>query len=307
MVSTHGQISLPSTKRANNSGTQSNGTRWLLSEKACSECGGIVDAIDAFCKHCGSPFISTPLASDKTAPPSTSKRQWRAQGGRAIHELHGSPLAEVVDSLTHATTIEEVVNSATKGPGVYAIYGPASVWEDLRLHPGSPERPLYVGKHETNAHRRVLKEHFALGYRNARRPVTSMSSFRRSLAGLLKEPWGLTGIPRYPDKEVLSANDLSGFGLATPEQEDKLSKWMRTNLTVGLWIPDAALLKTIPEAARVRIVDPLEKLLKAHFLAPCNVDRGDPVTPWTRIVEEARRSMGQDAKAWAEAKFRRSP
>ena len=271
-------------------------------EKGCPECGGIVDANDAFCKHCGSPFVSKPAVPDEGPVRSAGKRQWKAQGRQAIHELLDTPLPEIVDSLTQARTIEDLSDSTKKGPGVYAIYGPGSVWEELGLHPGSPDRPLYVGKHETDALRRVLKEHFALGYRNARRPVTSISSFRRSLAGLLKEPWGLTGIPRYPDKEVLSANDLSGFGLATPEQEDKLSKWMRTNLTVGLWIPDSALLKTIPESERVRIVEPLEKLLKAHFLAPCNVDRGDPVTPWTQVVEEGRHSMRQDAKTWANAR-----
>ena len=273
-----------------------------MSEKACPECGAIVDANDTFCKRCGSPLNSAPVEPTKAPPPSTSKKQWKAQGGRAIHELLGTPLPQIVESLTQAMTIEDVMNSATKGPGVYAIYGPVSVWEELRLHPGSPERPLYVGKHETDALRRVLKEHFALGYRNARRPVTSISSFRRSLAGLLKEPWGLNGIPRYPDKEILSANDLSGFGLATPEQEDRLSDWMRTNLSVGLWIPDRTPLNAIPEAERVRIVEPLEKLLKAHFLAPCNVDRGDPTTPWTGVVEQGRRAMRQDAKAWMEAR-----
>jgi hypothetical protein len=74
-------------------------------------------------------------------------------------------------------------------PGLYAMYGNASVWRVLELGEPPDDRPLYVGKAEDSLAARDLNAHFATG-------ATGRSSPRRSFAALLATELRLIAIPR---------------------------------------------------------------------------------------------------------------
>ena len=267
----------------------------MVGPVVCVECQTSIDKDDAFCRSCGAAQETQSVAP---TPVTSRKVKWRTAGGRGLHDLAGRSVDEIVAYLgSNPVVISVFQQVGARGPGVYAIFGSSEVWVELGLGAPPDSRPLYVGKHETDAARRLTREHFAFGYTNVRRPVTSISSFRRSLAGLLRDSWGIRGIPRYPGKASLSTADLNGFGLATPEQEERLTGWMRGNLSVTAWIPDP---ESVPEEERVRIVEPLEKEIEEVLRPACNVDKGDPITEWTVAVAAGRKAMRGDARRWSE-------
>jgi hypothetical protein len=160
-------------------------------------------------------------------------------------------------------------------PGLYAIYGGGEAWASLGLGSPPDERPLYVGKHERDAFGRVAK-HFA--------GKTGWSSPRRSLAALLHDALGLKGIPRTPDKPGYFAN----YGLSD-EHEKILSEWMGAHLTCAVW--------PRPSDASTS-VGQIETGVKWKVEAPLNIARGDPITPWTEQVGNARKVLAAEARAW---------
>lgn len=231
-------------------------------------------------------------------PGEVKPRKWAARGTRPIHEVVGASIDDVLKALKRGQLVAELSATLPRGPGVYAVYGSPAAWKELGLGRNPDGRPLYIGKKEDDVGTR-LRQHFAIGWTNRNRPVTSVSSFRRSLAGLLREPWGIRGVPRFPKKDSPTPQDLNGFGLASDKQETRLTDWMHRHLRVAAWVPERNLLMGLDKTERVRFVEPLEYELKQKLLCPCNVDRGDPPTPWTSAVKAGRATMREDAIRWS--------
>jgi hypothetical protein len=123
----------------------------------------------------------------------------------------------------HAQPIAVAVADIPRRPGLYAIHAPAAVWEELGLGKRPDERPLYVGKAESSLVSRDVDTHFGDGR-------TGSSTVRRSFAALLRAPLELEGRPRNPSKPERPAN----YGLS-PDHDEKLTGWMRENLTIAVW------------------------------------------------------------------------
>lgn len=70
---------------------------------------------------------------------------------------------------------EAVAGGVPNRPGLYAIYGPASVWSALGFGQPPNDRPLYVGKAEGQP--RLARPQHALRYGN-HRPVITEAVFR---------------------------------------------------------------------------------------------------------------------------------
>lgn len=236
-------------------------------------------------------------AKQPVQPGEVKPRKWAARGTRPIHAVLGVGIDEILAHLREAQRVEDLLSTLPRGPGVYAIYGSQDAWNELGIGPNPDGRPLYVGKKEDDVSTR-LRQHFAIGYTNRNRPVTSISSFRRSLAGLLRDSWEIRGVPRFPKKDEPSAQDLMGFGLTSDEQEGRLTDWMHEHLRAAAWVPPADALAGFASEERTRFVEPLEYEIKQKLLCPCNVDRGDPPTQWSSQVKNGRRQMREDAKTW---------
>lgn len=116
-------------------------------------------------------------------------------------------------------------------PGLYAIHASEPQWVELGLDYRN-RVPLYVGKSQSSLFDRELGQHFAI---NPAKPArTGSSTVRRSFAALLREPLGLTGVPR----NKRAPERYSNFGLE-PEGDLLLTKWMHSHLTLSVWpLPD---------------------------------------------------------------------
>lgn len=114
-----------------------------------------------------------------------------------------SLLADALRHLARPTmSIAEANVDVPPRPGLYAVHGDASVWQELGLGEPTDARPLYVGKAERSLASRDVNTHFATG-------KTGSSTLRRSLAD---QP-ALEGRPRNPAKPERFANlglDRSG-------------------------------------------------------------------------------------------------
>ena len=161
-------------------------------------------------------------------------------------------------------------------PGLYAIYGTDDTWAALGFGSPPDERPLYVGKHERDAFKRVTM-HFA--------GKTGWSSPRRSLAALMRDTLGLKGMPRTPANPGYFAN----YGLSD-EHDKALSEWIEGRLTCVVW--------PMPSDASATVRE-METGVKWKAEAPLNIERGDPVTPWTERVRAARKVLAAQARAWS--------
>ena len=106
------------------------------------------------------------------------------------------------------------------------------------------------------------------------------STVRRSFAALLRQKLALTAQPRNLAKPERPAN----FGLPL-DQDEQLTRWMRSNLRIATWIHDGRL---------VQLRD-LERQVLAQWLPPLNLI--DVRTPWTAQVKAARRIMADQARA----------
>jgi hypothetical protein len=164
-------------------------------------------------------------------------------------------------------------------PGLYAIYGDAVVWASLGLGSPPDDRPLYVGKSESSLADRDLRTHFGDGR-------TGSSTVRRSFAALLHDSLELRGIPRNPARPERFAN----YGLA-PDDDARLTAWMRKSLRIAVWPTTAALALGAVEVAVLRRLQP-----------PLNLK--DVATPWAPMVKAARAEMAGEATRWAASSTR---
>lgn len=161
-----------------------------------------------------------------------------------------------------------------RAPGLYAVYGSAQTWADLRLGLPPDERPLYVGKSESSLHSREVLTHFSDG-------KTGWSTVRRTFAALLRDSLGLRGIPRNPAKPDRFAH----WGLSQ-EHDRALTAWMRTHLSVSVWRKEGLVSLAVVETQVLREQMPPANLTKVR-------------TAWSQDVTSARAVMAQDARAWA--------
>ena len=163
--------------------------------------------------------------------------------------------------------------SVPKSPGLYAIYGRPSTWNQLGLGDPDDERPLYVGKSEANLADRDLRTHFGDGH-------TGSSTVRRSFAALLRESLGLRARPRNPVKP----DHFDRYALS-PTDDAKLTRWMHEHLTIAVW-------------ARHGDPDPLaevEKRILKAWSPPLNLTHVAP-TRLTALVKSARSAMADEAR-----------
>ena len=157
-----------------------------------------------------------------------------------------------------ATAREVVIQS----PGLYAIYGPPSTWDELGLGDPDDERPLYVGKSELNLADRDLRTHFGDGR-------TGSSTVRRSFAALLRESLGLHARPRNPAKP----NHFDCYAVS-PSDDATLTQWMHEHLTIAVWAGQGN-----PDP----LAETEKRILKA-WGPPLNLTHEPPRVRWRLVV-----------------------
>jgi hypothetical protein len=184
-----------------------------------------------------------------------------------------SRLASLIDVLQGGRmSLDEAQDSVANVAGLYAVHGVAAVWQELGLGSPPDNRPLYVGKAEVSLRSRDLDTHFGTGR-------TGSSTVRRSFAALLRAPLGLSARPRNPSKPERPAN----YGLP-PEQDARLTDWMRANLVLSVWLSNGHWeLRQVERDVLIAIEPPLN-LTHVH-------------THWTTHVKAARRVMADQARS----------
>lgn len=160
-----------------------------------------------------------------------------------------------------------------KSPGLYAIYGPPSTWNQLGFRDPDNRRPLYVGKSESSLADRDLKTHFGDGR-------TGSSTVRRSFAALLREPLGLRAKPRNPAKP----DHFDRYALS-PVDDAKLTRWMHEHLTIAVW----------PSGHYAEPLADIEKQVLKTWCPPLNLTHIVP-THLTALVKSARAEMADEAR-----------
>ena len=105
------------------------------------------------------------------------ERSFAARDDPAVADL-ASFVAQARSALERPGPLAGAEDRVPGRPGLYAIYGDATTWEELGLGQPSDDRALYVGKAEDSLVSRDLKTHFGDGR-------TGQSTVRRSFAALL--------------------------------------------------------------------------------------------------------------------------
>lgn len=240
----------------------------------CSTCG-VSLAASRICANCGAdnrPGISS------SEFPRTGPSLTRGAARDLITEA-AIDLQEVLTSLgPPGRSIGDIAKQPRSGPGLYAIYGKDEVWASLSLET-SGDGPLYVGKKETSASGRLLREHFAVTWTASGSP-TGHSTFRRSLAAGLREQLDLgPGTPRTKS----NPGYFNNFGLSDLSADQPLSQWMRANLTCALWMAPPQLttdvLRALESEAIRTLNPPLNGSLPLH-------------------IKEGRRRFAAEARKW---------
>lgn len=163
--------------------------------------------------------------------------------------------------------------SSALSPGIYAIFGDEAAWSDLGLGEPVADLPLYVGKAEDSLAKRDAKEHFSDGY-------TGRSTVRRSVAALLRQDLGLTGVPR----NLACPANFANFALM-PADDAKVTLWMKDRLQLALWPSDGSeLLKDVEEKVLRRLDPPLNLTHVNHR--------------WKARIMHERSVMARQAEAW---------
>lgn len=155
------------------------------------------------------------------------------------------------------------------GPGVYAIYGDETAWEQLGLGERNTDGLAYLGQTLDGLDRRVMRTHFA-------KNKTPWSIVRRSLASLLRTELDL--VAETSGSEAIRHFSLAGKG------DTRLSKWMRNHLEIAYWECDD--LVELQATAKAALAD------RQPALAPFEAD-----TDLQRQVELARQEMSDLARS----------
>lgn len=196
--------------------------------------------------------------------------------GRAMAAELESAICDARRALNASRPLARGEGDVPARPGLYAIYGSASIWGELGLGEPPDERPLYIGKAEKDGLvARDLKTHFGDGR-------TGQSTVRRSFAALLHDSLGLRGIPRNTAKPGYFAN----YGLSATH-DAALTRWMRERLQLATWPKPSARAFTLRE---------VELALLLELQPPLNLQ--DVATPWTSQVKAARAVMAEEARTW---------
>jgi len=162
---------------------------------------------------------------------------------------------------------------APNAPGLYAIIGSTEFWEELGLGLPPDERPLYVGKAEKSLLLRDVRQHFGTG-------KTGSSTVRRSVAALLKAKHGYVGVPRNPAKPGHFSNYALGL-----EHDERLTRWMLTNLRLGTWSP---------RDADSVVLDEWETKVLDACGPPLNLSKVK--TDWTAELKRLRKALADEAR-----------
>jgi hypothetical protein len=181
--------------------------------------------------------------------------------------------ADARAGLEHPGPLAGAESRVPDRPGLYAIHGAQTTWDELRFGAPPDGRPLYIGKAEDSLVTRDLKTHFGGGR-------TGQSTVRRSFAALLRDTLGLRAIPRNPAKPGYFSN----FGLSA-EDDVALTQWMKKHLRLAVW--------SKPADCGFRLGE-IETSLLLDLQPPLNL-RG-VVTPWTAQVKQARAVMAEEAR-----------
>jgi hypothetical protein len=159
-------------------------------------------------------------------------------------------------------------------PGLYAVHAGAESWEELGLGAPPDDRPLYVGKSESNLAGRDVNTHFCTG-------KTGSSTLRRSIGALLAEKLELRAVPRNLARPGHFANysfDANG--------DERLTGWMLEHLRLAVWPRDDG-------------VDLLEAERAALGIWQPPLNGRDVVTPWLAQVRAARKRMASEARSYS--------
>lgn len=170
-------------------------------------------------------------------------------------------------------TIAEAERDVPDAPGLYAVHGGPSVWQQLGLGDPPDDRPLYVGKAERSLADRDVRTHFSTG-------KTGSSTLRRSLAALLADDLQLEGQPR----NLANPEGFANFGLEAAGDR-RLTEWMLEHLRLAAW----------PSPADV-VLEEMETAVLAQLAPPLNLDK--VATPWRALVRFGRRRLADQARAW---------
>lgn len=223
------------------------------------------DALEYFGLHRRGANVDT-LPPRAVSPPSDGPRDAPEAKPNEIDEANDAVVALEGTRMTP----ERLDNQGFDKPGLYAIWGTESVWNELSLLTPESHRPLYVGKSEDSLRGRDFRTHFSDGR-------TGTSTVRRSFASLLVDVVDLTAIPRSASaKQSQFKLDLAS--------ESKLTSWMRQNLQVSVWVraPQPGL-----GAIETHVI---------HKLGPAlNLDKS--TTRWKPQVSAARAEMARRSQS----------
>jgi hypothetical protein len=180
-------------------------------------------------------------------------------------------VAEALKSLAvPGNSYPELSDLVPKKPGLYALHAEPGVWAALGWAERANGLPLYVGKAERSLNSRDVNTHFATG-------ATGWSTVRRSLAVLLRASLKLEAVPRNDTVPVRPAN----YGIE-PGGDERLSRWMRDNLTLSYWVA--------PGGVRLK---PLEENVIDGWQPPLNLDK---VRVPSRLLKRGRKAMADEVR-----------
>ena len=168
-------------------------------------------------------------------------------------------------------------------PGLYAIYGDASVWSTLSVTSTVEGGPLYVGKSEDSLLAREVFTHFNAS--PTRKPATGSSTVRRSFAALLRAELQLQGQARNPLKPA----NFASYGLAG-DGDKRLTEWMAENLQLAVWVK--------PDLPGLALSD-IESHVIRHWDPPVNIDKA-PTS--RRELKALRAALAREARERARRK-----
>lgn len=130
---------------------------------------------------------------------------------------------EAMEALRHpGWPIAEAMERTPNKRGLYAIHASRVALVLLGLPEHDPREPIYVGKAAKSLMARDTHDHFTSGR-------TGWSTLRRSCAALLTHQMSFIPTPRSPGCR------RDKWNLESDHQEELLTAWMETHLTLAVW------------------------------------------------------------------------